>query len=509
MQIMRTLMALTAALLLTGPAAAQQANETATNPAVLASNAFACDLFKKLDEGNRAKNVFFSPFSISSALAMTLQGARGDTALEMGEVLRLPPSLRAKNDAEPWLTEPYATGFSEFKRRLAANPDPAKAEAIRKQVVELRKQLDDVNGQIRAAQKQKTPFKKTLAMTEEAKKLAASINTLASQVDQFDLRIANALWGDKTYPFRKEFLTTVDRSFGTGLLRLADFRNNYPGERAIINRWVEEQTNDHIKDLLPVLKPEEARLLRLVLINAIYFKGEWSQPFDAKKTKTEDFLLADGGKAAAAMMHDVKEARYAAFNGDGSFFTTPANMPFGGGDTVAKYPGQDGFLMAELPIKGDKLGVVFLAPQKVDGLAAIEAKLSGENLTAWLSKLEKRKVNVALPRFKLDTDYALGDILKSMGMRKAFDQLAADFTAMSDSTNPADRLSISRVIHKAFVEVNEKGAEAAAATAVMMGGDRLRAEPFTPAFRADRPFLFLIRDMDSGMVLFMGRLTRP
>jgi serpin B len=506
---MRILAALAGALMLTGAAASQQAKQAETNAAVLASNAFACDLFKKLDEENRSKNVFFSPFSISSALAMTLEGARGDTALEMGEVLRLPPSLRVKNDAEPWRTEPYALGFSELKRRLTTNPDAAKADAIRKQVAELRKKLDQVNGQIQNEQKQ-GQFKNIGPMTQEAKKLAASINALASQVDQFDLRIANALWGEKTYPFRKDYLNTVDKSFGTGLLRLADFRNNYPGERAIINRWVEEQTNDRIKDLLPELKPEEARLLRLVLINAIYFKGEWSQPFDAKKTKTEGFLLADGGKAAAPMMHDAKDARYVAFNGDGSFFSTPATVPIGAADNVAKYPGKDGFLMAELPIKGDKLSMVFLAPQKVDGLAAIEAKLSGENLTAWLSKLEKRKVDVALPRFKLDTDYALGDILKSMGMRTAFDPRAADFTAMSDSTDPLNRLSISRVIHKAFVEVNEKGAEAAAATAVMFGLTSAPvARPFTPAFRADRPFLFLIRDMDSGMILFMGRMTRP
>ena len=156
--------------------------------------------------------------------------------------------------------------------------------------------------------------------------------------------------------------------------------------------------------------------------------------------------------------------------------------------------------------------MVVVAPQKADGLAAIEAKLTGERLSAWLGKLQNRSVNVSMPRFKMETDYKLGDALQSMGMKKAFQERVADFTAMSTSTNPDDRLSISRVLHKAFVEVNEKGAEAAAATAVMMAKKKdsePASFPFTPDFRADRPFLFLIRDMDSGMVLFMGRMTRP
>jgi serpin B len=491
-----------------GMTAAQPSKES--NPAAVASNAFACDLFKKLDEENRGKNLFFSPFSISSALAMTLEGARGDTALEMGNVLRLPTSLRTENAQEPWQTGPYAFGFSDFKRRLASVPDPAKAEAIRQEVATLRKQLAQVNSEIQAEQQQRKPTK-LAALTQQGKKLADAINAMASQVDQFDLRIANALWGEKTYPFRNEFLGAVDKSFGSSHLRLADFRNNYPGERAIINRWVEEQTNDRIKDLLPELSPAEARLLRLVLVNAIYFKGEWSLPFDSKSTKTEDFFAADGGKVQAPLMHGAKESRYAAFNGDGSFFNTPLAVPIDDKGSVAKYPEKDGFLIAELPIKGDKLSMVFLAPQKADSLPALEAKLTGDNVTAWLAKLQKRTVDVTLPRFKMETDYNLGDTLKSMGMPTAFNSRLADFTAMSTSTNPDDRLSISRVVHKAFVEVNEKGAEAAAATAVMMISRTSLpvTRPFTPSFRADRPFLFMIRDMDSGMILFMGRMTRP
>lgn len=497
-------------LLVGGGLSAQELGRIAMekNPAVEASNAFACDLFKKLDGANKGKNLFFSPYSISSALAMTLEGARGDTALEMGQVLRLPANLRQQQPNQPWLAGAYGQGFADVTRKLTSG-DPAKAAQIRTKVAEMRTQLANLNNQIDAAQRQ-GKFQTVGPLSQQANQLAASINALASQVDQFDLRIANALWGEKTYPFRKEYLDEVDRSFGSGHLRLADFRTNYPAERATINRWVEEQTNNRIKDLLPELTPEEARLLSLVLINAIYFKGEWSQPFDEKQTRQEDFLLAGGGKAKAMMMHHVnKDARYAAFHGNGNPFDTPVML---GIDAKAEtYPGNDGFLLAELPVKGDKLSMVLIAPRSVDGLPAIEAKLTGETLAGWLRQLKKRSVQMVMPRFKLETDYKLGDTLKEMGMRKAFTERVADFTAMSTSSDPDDRLYISKVLHKAFVEVNEKGAEAAAATAVMMARPTSApaAFPFTPEFRADRPFLFLIRDMDSGMILFLGRIQQP
>jgi len=177
----------------------------------------------------------------------------------------------------------------------------------------------------------------------------------------------------------------------------------------------------------------------------------------------------------------------------------------------ATYPDDNGFLLAELPYKGDKLAMVVIAPRNPKGLPALEAKLSGQALAQWLGKLDNRDVRVALPKFKLETDYSLGDKLQAMGMKLAFDERRANFHGISKSRNPDDNLSISRVLHKAFVEVNEEGTEAAAATAVMMAVPTSApvAVPFIPEFRGDRPFLFLITEVDSGAVLFMGRMNGP
>jgi serpin B len=501
---MRSIFLLGTMLTATALAAAAEPVRPAGNPAVEASNAFACDLFRKLSETSADKSVLFSPYSISTALAMTLEGARGDTASEMAKVLRLP---------NPGQTAPYCEGFKTITDRLLAERDPVRAAADRKRLADWRTELANVNKKIEDLQKQRK-FNQLGVPNDRAIFLANSINKLVKEVDQFDLRVASALWGDRTHPFAAGYLASVDRLFGTGHLHLADFRDNYPAERAVINRWVEQQTNDRIKNLLPPLSAEEARLLRLVLVNAIWFKGEWSQPFDVERTVDGDFHLPGGAKAPAKMMQQTSgEARYASFNGDGSYFDTPRMTNLSTeGKAAPSYPGQSGFLMAELPIKGGRISMVFLAPQKADGLPALEAKLTGPALSSWIGRLVRRNVHVKLPRYKLETDYELGSELKKMGMQRAFTE-AADFSAMTASVDPKDKLHISRVIHKAFVEVNEKGAEAAAATAVMMIAPTAMpapmAMPFVPDFRADRPFLFLIRDNDSGMILFMGRVTRP
>src|SRR5262249_18766852 len=196
---------------------------------------------------------------------------------------------------------------------------------------------------------------------------------------------------------------------------------------------------------------------------------------------------------------------------DGGAFATPASIPFQGREKVQTYPDKDGFLMAELPIRGEKISMVVLAPQSPDGLPALEAKLTGANLSTWMGKLQRRPLNVFLPRFKMETDYSLVKTLQSLGMKLAFEERQADFTGMSDSSSPEDRLSIGAVLHKAFVEVNEKGAEAAAATAVIMGTPTSApvSTPFTPTFRADRPVLFPLRDTQTGAVFILGRIPQP
>lgn len=481
--------------------------------AVRASNDFACDLYRSLDQTHRGKNLFFSPYSISSALAMTLEGARGATAAEMGQVLRLPPGLRSTGDLAkelPWKTAAYHQDFGALNRRLTASPDLAKDQASRRKLADLRKELEQMNRQLVLLDKQ-GKFEAALNLQAKAQKVADAVNVLQAQLDPYELRVANALFGEKTYPFEQTYLDTIANHYGSGLLRQADFRNSFAAERDKINAWVEDQTKKRIRDLIPKLPPDVASQVRLILVNAIYFKGMWLSPFDEKQTRKEDFLLAEGGKQPVAMMRGYSPAGYAAFNADGTFFDTPHEIPINKGKPGPPTYPEGGFLMAELPFKGDKLSMVVIAPRKLDGLPNLEATLTGEKLSSWLARLQRRTVILSLPKFTLETDYGLHDTLKAMGMKRAFDPRQADFSGMSASRNPDDQLFISKVLHKAFVEVNEKGAEAAAATAVIMVPKEAAKEtrPFIPEFRADRPFLFLIRDRESGTILFLGRVTQP
>jgi serpin B len=460
---------------------------TETDPtalAVEASNAFAVDLLRTLSAAEPERNLAFSPYSISTGLAMALEGARGDTADEMGRTLRLPTSLRQTSTTAPWKSAPYGAGLKSIADRLTPR-QPNQAE--KEHLADLWLQLGALNRRIENGEISGAELDPARA---QADKLAKSINKFESRFEQFDLRVANALWGEKTYPFDPRYLADIDRLFGTGSLRLADFRDNYPDERLKINRWVAEQTDDHISDLLPTLTPTEYKLLRLVLVNAIFFKGQWSEPFAPRSTVAGKFNLPDGNTAPAKLMrHEFERARYAVFRGD------PKDKP--------------AFSIVELPFTGDRLAMTFLAPECPDGLPAIESALTGPTLAMWIGKLKRCSVDVTLPRFKLESDLSLADPLKKMGMPLAFTKFIADFTAMS-TADPADdrfRLYISKVLHKASVEVNEQGAEAAAATAVMMLLGESRK--LVPTFRADRPFLFLIRDTESGMILFMGRVSRP
>jgi serpin B len=495
------------------PAPAPPKPSPATKVAVQANNAFACDALRTLTKDARDTNVFISPWSISSALAMTMEGARKQTALEMGLALRLPNRLRTGGN-RPWKLDAYHAGFAEVQRRTLAPPDAQKTRAIHDQIVAKRKQLDGLNKQLEAKRDTPSP-----AIRSAAEAIAADINKLQRDVNLFDLRIANAIWIEQTYPFDPAFAAAVGKHYGRGLLRNADFINQFPDERTKINRWVETQTEDRIKDLIPELAPDQARLVRMILVNAIYFKGQWNDPFDKRFTKQGPFSLAGGGEVDAALMQRTFRARYAAFDGAGNYFDTPRTRsgdPFDTPNTQSRegaplYPNRDGFLIAELPYKGDKLALVVIAPQNPAGLDAVQTKLTGETLAAWLAKLEDRDVRVTLPRFKLETSYELKEMLKAAGMKLAFDERNADFTGMTTSRHPDHKLSISKVLHKAFVEVNEEGTEAAAATAVMT----FRATSstgdwsFTPEFRADRPFLFLIRDIHTGAVLFLGRMMTP
>jgi len=291
----------------------------------------------------------------------------------------------------------------------------------------------------------------------------------------YTLSVANALWGQKGYGFLSDFLAFLDKHYGAGLHEV-DFAGNAEGARETINTWVEKETRDKIKNLIPpgTLTPQT----RLVLANAIYFKGTWASQFEKKATKNGDFLLAPGRKVRVPMMRQEEDFGY-----------------LDGGD----------FQALQMTYKGGELAMLILLPKKTDGLAALEESLTDARLAEWVSKLGSANVAVTMPRFKMTWQSGLAKWLKKMGMNLAFDAGKADFSGMNGGKEP---LWISEVIHKAFVDVNEEGTEAAAATAaIALGGEAAPSKPVV--FRADHPFLFLIRDVRSGCILFLGRLVNP
>jgi serpin B len=287
----------------------------------------------------------------------------------------------------------------------------------------------------------------------------------------YELAVANALWGMRGYAFVPQFLDTLRSSYQATFQEL-DFGDE-AAARQTINAWVEEQTRGKIKDLIPPRLLDG--LTRLVLTNAIYFKGAWATEFDPKLTKEAPFTMLDGNKVNVALMHRRAEMAYAE---------------------------TDDAQVVELPYKGDDLGLVAIVPRQTDGLPALEARLSAEWLASTIDALQTKEVLLFLPRFKIEAKFGLSDTLQAMGMTDAF-SASADLTGIGDQKGD---LYIKAVLHKAFVEVNEEGTEAAAATAVVVTE---RAMPRLPEVRADHPFLFVIRHKATGAILFMGRLSKP
>jgi len=290
----------------------------------------------------------------------------------------------------------------------------------------------------------------------------------------YELRVANALWGQKDYPWLKDFLAATKDNYGAGL-REVDYARATQAARKTINDWVEDQTNKKIKDLIPTGVLDS--LTRLVLTNAIYFKGVWTTQFDKKATRSADFATLGGKKIKVPLMHRKGRCDYLADR-------------------------KTGLQIASIPYKGDELSMVVLLPKSPEDLAALTATLRADRLAGWIAAMRKQEIDLYLPRFKMTRSFALKDVLVKMGIVDAFSLTDADFSGM----NGRKDLYISAVIHKAFVDVNEEGTEAAAATAVVI---RAKSKRITPVFRADRPFLFLIRHNPTGAILFMGRLTEP
>ncbi len=308
--------------------------------------------------------------------------------------------------------------------------------------------------------------------------LIEALNTgskIGSQ-EAYRLWTANSFWAQQGYPFQEAYKELVKTHFG-GELAEVDYAKAAESARAKINAWVEERTAGKIRDLIPagVLTP----LTRLVLANAIYMKSAWDQKFKPELTSEAPFHTGATHSVKAQLMHRVGPYRY--FEGDG-------------------------FQAVSMPYAANRLSMVVLLPAKAGGLAALEKKLTAEALTVWLAGMKRRPVDLALPRFKLSASFAVAETLQALGMPTAFKSGPADFTGIADTKE----LYISDVIHKAYVDVNEDGTEAAAATAVVLAGRAMTEREEPPVvFKADRPFLFLVRHEQTGAILFMGRLCDP
>ncbi len=293
--------------------------------------------------------------------------------------------------------------------------------------------------------------------------------------NSYQLSIANRLWGQQGFKFLDEFLKVTREQYGAELATV-DFVHQTEAARRTINAWVEHETRDKIKDLIGEgsLGPDT----RLVLTNAIYFKGDWQAPFEKDATHKAPFHVSADKQADAMIM-----------NREGSY----------------RFAKEDGMRVLEMPYRGGELAMVVLLPEKIDGPADLEKSLSAEKLQALTAGLKSTRVSVAMPKFKMTREFELSKTLAAMGMPLAFSD-NADFSGMDGKTD----LSISAVIHKAFVAVDEKGTEAAAATAVTIRALSIR-RPIEPPeeFHADHPFIFLIRDTHSGSILFLGRYTGP
>jgi len=307
--------------------------------------------------------------------------------------------------------------------------------------------------------------------------MGALLTEMNAQHNGYELRVADALWAQQDASFLPDYLKLVQADYGAGF-RPVDFKTSPEAVRTTINHWIADPTNDKIQNLLAPGSVTSAT--RLVLTNAIYFKGTWQDQFNPTYTEDEDFHLTAKQSIKTQMMNR---------NGGYSYYD--------GGS----------FQELELPYRGE-LSMVVLLPKEMGGLPALEKSFTAENATKWIKKLAPvEKVILSLPRFTMTQQFELNGTLEKMGMPQAFSS-TADFSGMTGKPD----FAISAAIHKAYIDVDEQGTEAAAATAIVMRSTAMqRREPEPPpiVFDADHPFLFLIRDTDSGAILFLVRVTDP
>ena len=381
-----------------------------------ANNKFTIDLHKALrnDQNFTSKNLFYSPSSLSIALAMTYMGAKGDTAGQMAQALH-------------WKAIPQEQLHSEEKQYLHA--------------------LQETNEQGN------------------------------------ELLVANRLFAQKGFSLVHEFVEGTEKYYKAEIA-MVDYQKDAEGARKEVNGWVEEKTKQKIKNLIP--EGVFNSRTRLTLVNAIYFQGFWQNQFETGRTCPQKFFVSKDEKVDVQMMHVTEKFKY---------------IKDGGGLACQ---------VLELPYQGKDLSMLIFLPHDLNGLAKLEESLTHEKLQEafkFVSQSQPQKVEVSLPRFKLTQQFLLNEILAGMGVTDMFNEFKADFSGITPG--PEKPVYVSHVIHKAFVEVDEKGTEAAAATGVAMLARKSAMKIPIPIFCVDHPFLFMICHKKSNAILFMGCMLKP
>ncbi|XP_036891369.1 serpin B13-like [Sturnira hondurensis] len=380
---------------------------------------FGLHLFKELNKLNKG-NVFFSPVSISTAIGMLLLGARGATAAQLRKVL-------------------FSEQDTESSRIKAEEQEIEKTEEIHHQ-------------------------------------FQMFLSELSKLTNNHELKIANRLFGEKTYLFLQKYLDYVEKYYHASL-EPVDFINAADESRKKINSWVESQTHERIKDLFPDATLSSS--IKLVLVNTVYFKGQWDREFKKEHTKEEEFWLDKDTSTPVLMMTQLHTFSFTFLE-----------------DLQAK--------MLGIPYKNSELSLFVLLPNDIDGLERIINKISPEELEEWTrpGKMKQRPVDLRLPRFELEDSYDLQAPLAALGMGDAFNEHRADYSGMSSRSG----LSTQKFLHRSFVVVTEEGTEATAATGVSYG---VSSGPSYETVHCNHPFLFLIRHRESDSVLFFGRFSSP
>ncbi|XP_074843872.1 serpin B4-like [Carettochelys insculpta] len=400
-----------------------------------ATTQFCLDFFKVVDKDFSSQNIVFSPPSITTALGMVLLGAGGNTATQIKKVLHLSEFAENENPG---------TGSSLEATR--SRPSPPHQLVPDEQC--------DIPGGIHS----------------QFHDIILEIN---SPTASYELAVANRLYGEKTFQFLEQYLYCLQKLYQAEL-KSADFKNAREETREQINLWVESFTNGKIKNLFA---PDTLSVdTVLVLVNAVYFKGKWAVEFEKERTTESPFWINETTSKPVQMMH--RKGKY----------------------NIASIKEHDCQVL-ELPYKNCELSMYIVLPREYTGLTQLEKELTNDKLTTWISPdyMETDKLDVFLPRFKIETTAQLTQYLKDLGMTDLF----SSYSDLSGIAEQGD-LFVSEAVHKAYIEVNEEGTEATAATGITVDVTSLGSQ-----FVADHPFLFFIRHQKTKCILFYGRVSSP